>query len=55
MLCLALQPGQKSGLILLTILRSLKIEGAKNNFNKKCAPNLLFFNEKKIQRDSNDF
>ena len=50
MLCLALQLGQKSGLILLTILRSLKIEGAKNNFNKKCAPQIYSSNEKKSER-----
>ena len=38
-----------------TILSGLKIEVTKNYFNKKCAPNLLFFKEKKIQRDSDDF
>ena len=27
----------------------------KSHLNKKCAPNLLFFNEKKIQKDSDDF
>ena len=28
---------------------------SKNANNKKCATNFLFFNEKKIQKDSNDF
>ena len=27
----------------------------KSHLNKKCAPNLSFFNEKKIQKDSDDF
>ena len=27
---------------------------SKNSFNKKCAPKLVFFIEKKIQKDSND-
>jgi hypothetical protein len=31
-----------------TIISGLKIY-QKNHFNKKCAPNLLFFNEKKIR------
>ena len=26
-----------------------------NHFNKKCAPKILFLNEKKNQKDSNDF
>ena len=38
-----------------TILSGLKIEITKNYFNKKCVLNLSFFNEKKIQRDSDDF
>ena len=28
---------------------------SKNVFYKKCGPKLIFFNEKKIQKDSNDF
>ena len=28
----------------------LKLKLPKNNFNKKCAPKLLFFNEKKIRK-----
>ena len=38
-----------------TILSGLKIEVTKNHFSKKCASNLSLFNEKKIQRDSDDF
>ena len=26
-----------------------------HNFNEKCAPKILFLNEKKNQKDSNDF
>ena len=33
----------------------LKLKLPKNHFNKKCAPKLLFFNEKKIQKDLDDF
>ena len=28
---------------------------SKNVNNKKCAPKLVFFNEKKFEKDSNDF
>ena len=28
---------------------------SKNVNNKKCAPKLVFFNEKKIEKDSDDF
>ena len=28
---------------------------SKNVNNKKCAPKLVLFNEKKIEKDSNDF
>ena len=28
---------------------------SKNVSNKKCAPKLVFFNEKKIKKDSDDF
>ena len=28
---------------------------SKNVNNKNCAPKLIFFNEKKIEKDSNDF
>ena len=28
---------------------------SKNVNNKKCAPNLVFFNEKKIEKDLDDF
>ena len=33
----------------------LKLKLAKNAFYKKGAPKLIFFNEKKIQKDSDDF
>ena len=32
-----------------------KLKLSINIFYKKCAPKQLFFNEKKIQKDSNDF
>ena len=54
MLCLALQPGQKSGMI-LPIEVVLKLKLPKNHFNKEYAPKILFLNEKKIQKDSDDF
>ena len=48
MLCLALQPGQKSGMI-LPFEVVLKLKLPKNHFNKKCAPKILFLNEKKSE------
>ena len=33
----------------------LKLMLSINHFYKKCASKQLFFNEKKIQKDSNDF
>jgi hypothetical protein len=54
MLCLALQPGQKSSMI-LPFEVVLKWKLPKNHFNKKYAPKILFLNEKKNQKDSNDF
>ena len=33
----------------------LKMILSKNVSNKKCAPKLVFFNEKKIEKDSDDF
>ena len=33
----------------------LKFKFSKNVNNKKCAPKLVFFNEKKIEKDSDDF
>ena len=33
----------------------LKLKLPKNHFNKKCAPKSLFLNEKKNQKDLNDF
>ena len=45
MLCLALQPSQKSGMI-LPFEVVLKLKLAKYLFNKKCAPKILFLNEK---------
>ena len=30
-------------------------EVSKNDNNKKCAPKLILFNEKKIEKDSDDF
>ena len=46
---LALQPGQKSGMI-LSFEVVLKLKLPKNHFNKKCAPKILFLNEKKIRK-----
>ena len=49
MLCLALQPGQKSGMILqFEVVLEFKLP--KNHFSKKCAPKILFLNEKKIRK-----
>ena len=45
---------QKSGVILI-IKWFKKLKSAKNAFYKKGAPKLIFFNEKKIQKDSEDF
>ena len=53
LICLALPARQKFGL-LLVIKFFFNFKLSKKNLNKKCAPNLLFFNEKKI-RDSDDF
>ena len=33
----------------------LKIDVIKNVNNKKCAPKLIFFNKKKIEKDSDNF
>ena len=33
----------------------LKIDVIKNVNNQKCAPKLIFFNEKKIEKDSDNF
>ena len=33
----------------------LKIDVIKNFYNKKCAPKLMFFNEKKIEKDLDNF
>ena len=33
----------------------LKMMLSKNINNKKCAPELVFFNEKKIEKDSDDY
>ena len=49
MLCLALQPGQKSGMILPCEV-VLKLKLPKNHFNKKRDPKILFLNEKKIRK-----
>jgi len=35
------------------VLEKLKL--SKNVNNKKCAPKLIFFNEKKIEKDSDNF
>ena len=53
LICLALPARQKFGLIL--VIKLLLVEVKKNHLNKKCAPNLLFFNEKQNQKDSDDF
>ena len=54
MLCLALQFGQKLGMILpFEVVLRLKLP--KNHFNKKCAPKISFLNEKKNQKDSDNF
>ena len=46
----------------ITILRpnfrnkfSLKLNLSKNVFNKSWCPQLIFFNEKKVKKDSDDF
>ena len=53
MLCIVLQPCQKLGMILINkVAKNLKLP--KNNFNKKCAPRLLFLIEKN-QKDWDDF
>ena len=49
MLCLALQAGQKLGMI-LPFEVVLKLKLPKNHFNTKCAPKILFLNEKKIRK-----
>ena len=49
MLCLTLQPDQKSGMI-LPFEVVLKLKLPKNHFNKKCAPKILSLNEKKIRK-----
>ena len=49
MLCLALQAGQKSGMI-LPFEVVLKLKLPKNHFNKKCAPKNLFLNKKRSER-----
>ena len=43
---------QKFELILVKV--TLKLKAPKNNFNKKCAPKLLFSHKIKIQKDSDD-
>ena len=54
MLCLALQRGQTLGMILpFEVVLRLKLPN--NHFNKKCAPKILFLNEKNIQKDLNNF
>ena len=53
-LCLALQLGQKSDMI-LPFEVVLKLKLPRNHFNKKCAPKILFLIEKKNQKDSDDF
>jgi hypothetical protein len=35
--------------------KKIKLILSKNVNNKKCAPKLVFFNEKKIEKDSDDF
>ena len=47
MLCLALTPCQKSAFITVS---GFEIEVPKKLFQQKCAPKLLFFNEKKSER-----
>ena len=54
LISLALPPRQKSGMI-LPFEVVLKLKLPKNNFNKKCAPKFLFFNEKTYQEDLDDF
>jgi hypothetical protein len=49
MLCLALQPVQKSGMI-LPFEVVLKLKLPKNHFNKECGPKILLLNEKKSER-----
>ena len=45
---------QKLGVILVSkVIQKLML--SKNVNNKKCAPKLIFFNEKKIEKDSDNF
>ena len=44
---------QKLGIILGS--KVIKLMLSKNVNNKKCAPKVIFFNEKKIEKDSDDF
>ena len=49
MVCLALQPGKKFGMILpFEVVSKLKLP--KNHFNKKSAPKILILNEKDSER-----
>ena len=45
---------QKLGIILENKV-IYKLMLSKNVNNKKCAPKLIFFNEKKIEKDSDNF
>ena len=54
LICLALPPHQKSIMILMFEV-VLKLKLPKHHFNKKSAPKILFLNEKKNQKDSDDF
>jgi hypothetical protein len=45
---------QKLGIILENKV-TYKLMLSKNGKNKKCAPNLIFLNEKKNEKDSDDF
>ena len=53
LICLALPARRKFGLIL--VIKFFLVEVMKKSSYKKCSPNLLFFNEKKIQKDSDGF
>ena len=45
---------QKLGVILVSkVIQKLML--SKNVNNKKCAPKLIFFNEKKIEKDPDNF
>ena len=49
LICLALPPHQKSSMILMFEV-VLKLKLPKHHFNKKCAPKILFLDQKKVKK-----